>query len=224
MKKLTCKLSAVALALTFSSAVVAAAQDAPQYEELPNFHQVNAHLYRGAQPRPEGWRRLAALGVKTVVNLRAADKNSRAEELEARAAGLQYFNVPLPAYARPDGEQVERALAVIDAPENRPVFVHCKHGEDRTGTVVAAYRISREGWTYRRAAEEAEQRGMSRVQFEMKDFIADYYERTSAATDNGGGHAHGTSPPRQPPSPVGRWRSLQRSQQKGLPRVRQAFD
>src|SRR5918993_748813 len=80
---------------------------APQYEELPNFHQVNGHLYRGAQPRPDGFRRLAALGVKTVVNLRGADDNSRAEESEARAAGLEYFNVPLPPYARPSDEQVE---------------------------------------------------------------------------------------------------------------------
>ncbi|HEX7175277.1 MAG TPA: tyrosine-protein phosphatase [Pyrinomonadaceae bacterium] len=188
MNKVTCKLSAVALALMFSAAVAATAQDAPKYEELPNFHQVNAHLYRGAQPRAGGVRRLPALGVRTVVNLRAADENSHAEEAEARAAGLQYFNVPLPPYARPDDEQIERALALIDAPENRPVFVHCKYGEDRTGTVVAAYRISREGWTYKRAAVEAEQQGMSRMQFEMKDFIADYYEKTVSGGAGGGGH------------------------------------
>ena len=225
MKKPTLKLSAFALALTFSAAAaVAAAQDAPKYEELPNFHQVNGHLYRGAQPRPDGFRRLAALGVKTVVNLRAADENSRAEELEARAAGLQYFNLPLPPYARPSDEQVERALAVIDAPENRPVFVHCKHGEDRTGTVVAAYRISREGWTYKRAAEEAEQHGMSRMQFEMKDFIADYYEKTLSGGDNGGGHrarhvAGATASVTR--------RTLEKSYQvaqKSLSRVRHAFD
>ena len=224
MKKPTFKLSAVVLALAFSSAVAATAQDAPKYEELPNFHQVNAHLYRGAQPRPEGLRRLAALGVKTVVNLRAADENSRAEELEVRAAGLQYFNVPLPAYARPDAEQVERALALIDAPENRPVFVHCKHGEDRTGTVVAVYRISREGWTRERAEEEAEQRGMSRTQFEMRDYIADYYERTRGGRTGGDGHrgrhAAGTA------ASITR-RTLEKSYQvaqKSLNRVRQAFD
>ena len=223
MNNLTCKLSAVALALVFSS-VAAAAQDAPKYEELPNFHQVNAHLYRGAQPRAGGLRRLAALGVRTVVNLRAADKNSRDEEAEARAAGLQYFNVPLPPYARPTDEQVERALALIDAPDNRPVFVHCKHGEDRTGTVLAAYRISREGWTYRRAAEEADQHGMSRMQFEMKDFIADYYEKTLSGGVGGGRHrarhAAGAT------ASVTR-RTLEKSYQvaqKGLRRVGRAFD
>ena len=226
MNKVTCKLGAVALALAFSAAagVAAAAQGAPKYEELPNFHQVSAHLYRGAQPRPGGLRRLAALGVRTVVNLRAADENSHAEEQEARAAGLQYFNVQLPPYARPDDAQIERALALIDAPENRPVFVHCKHGEDRTGTVVAAYRISREGWTYKRAAEEAEQHGMSRMQFEMKDFIADYYEKTLSGGDNGGGHrarhvAGATASVTR--------RTLEKSYQvanKGLRRVGRAFD
>ena len=223
MKKLTVELSAVALALTFSAAV-AVAQDAPQYEELPNFHQVNAHLYRGAQPRPEGWRHLAALGVKTVVNLRAADANARAEEREARAAGLQYFNVPLPAYARPSDAQVERALALIDAPENRPVFVHCKHGEDRTGTVVAAYRISREGWTRERAEEEAELRGMSRTQFEMRDYIADYYERIIGGRVGGDGH-RGRHVAGAAASATRR--TLEKSYQvaqKGLRRVAQAFD
>lgn len=193
MKKLTVRLSAVALALAFSA--VAAAQDAPQYEELPNFHQVNADLYRGAQPLPEGFRRLAALGVRTVINLRAADARARAEEQEARAAGLQYFNVALPSYARPTDAQIERALALIDAPENRPVFVHCKHGEDRTGTLVAAYRISREGWTRARAEEEAERHGMSRIQFEMRDYIADYHERIRRTVGDGhrGRHVAGTA-------------------------------
>jgi protein tyrosine/serine phosphatase len=223
MKKLTCKLSAIALALTYFSAA-AAAQDAPQYGELPNFHQVNAQLYRGAQPRPDGFRRLASLGVKTVINLRAADRNARAEEREARAAGLQYFNVPLPPYARATDEQVERALALIDAPENRPVFLHCKHGEDRTGTVVAAYRISREGWTRERAEEEAELRGMSRTQFEMRDYIAHYYERARGGRAGGDGHRgrHAAGA-----AASATRRTLEKSYQvaqKSLSRVRQAFD
>jgi len=79
--------------LCFAS--VGAAQSEPQYEELPNFHQVNEQLYRGAQPKRGGIQRLAQLGIKTIVNLRSHDERSRAEEQEALAAGLRYFNVPV---------------------------------------------------------------------------------------------------------------------------------
>lgn len=154
---------------------------APAPAEVPRFGRVGEHLYRGGQPTAEGFRRLAALGVRTVVNLRGSDDLSRAEEREARAAGLQYFNVPLPGYARPRDEQVERALSLIDAPENRPVFVHCKRGSDRTGLVVAAYRISREKWTADAALREAAGHGMSRLQVEMRDYVADYYERRAGS-------------------------------------------
>src|SRR4051812_37217654 len=64
------------------------------YAELPSFHAVNARLFRGGQPREGGLRRLAALGVKTVINLRDDDERARDEEREARSLGLRYFNVP----------------------------------------------------------------------------------------------------------------------------------
>ena len=179
MKKMSGKICAAAL-VWGALAVCAHAQQeaAPRPDaELPNFQRVNENLYRGAQPAPGGFQKLSALGVKTVVNLRGADANSLAEEREARAAGLQYFNVPLPSYAKPRDEQVERVLAVIGAPENWPVFVHCKRGSDRTGIVVAAYRISRDGWTSEQAKREAAHYGLSRAQFEMRDYITDYYRK-----------------------------------------------
>jgi tyrosine-protein phosphatase SIW14 len=143
-------------------------------EVLPNFHQVNEHLYRGAQPLAGGMKELAALGVKTVINLRGPDEGTRAEEDEARAAGLVYFSVPLPGFGRPRDEQVEKVLALINDARNWPVFVHCHHGEDRTGTIIAVYRISHDGWTVEQAKKEAKRYGMSRFQFAMKDYIEDY--------------------------------------------------
>jgi protein tyrosine/serine phosphatase len=70
---------------------------------------------------------------------------------------------------------VARVLAIINDPENQPVFVHCNHGSNRTGTIVACYRISQERWTGKRAIEEAKRYGMSWIQFSMKDYISDYY-------------------------------------------------
>jgi uncharacterized protein (TIGR01244 family) len=157
----------------------AAAQEKsePNYPELPNFHQVNAGLYRGAQPKQGGLQELHRLGIKTVVNLRDDDAREQNEEREAKAAGLKYFNLPLSNRSAPSDAQIEQALALINAPENQPVFVHCKRGADRTGTIIAVYRISHDGWTSERARAEAKQYGMGFWQVGMKDFISDYYRK-----------------------------------------------
>ncbi len=146
-----------------------------RYKELPNFHQVDEQLYRGAQPTPGGIRRLAKLGINTIVNLRADDERSSAERDNARAAGLRYFQVPFSRLGAPTDEQIERVLSLIGDEANGKVFVHCQRGADRTGTVIAVYRISHDGWTSEQAKEEANKRGMKFWQRGMKNYIRDYY-------------------------------------------------
>jgi tyrosine-protein phosphatase SIW14 len=170
------RIISTALALLVMASA-AGAQDEAKYKELPNFHKVNANLYRGGQPLEDGFRRLARLGIKTVVNLRDDDERARAEEREAVAAGLRYFNIPFDGLGKPSDEKIARVLSIIDAPENQPVFVHCKRGADRTGTVIACYRISRDNWTSEQAKEEAKRYGMSIFEVGMKNYIRDYYER-----------------------------------------------
>lgn len=148
-----------------------------KYKELPNFHQVNAQLYRGAQPRTGGIQRLAQVGIKTIVNLRDNDDRARSEEREAHAAGLGYFNIPLSRVDGPSDADVARILSIMNSPEKQPVFVHCAHGWDRTGTIIAIYRIEHDGWTSERAKAEANRYGMKPWQFWMKDYIHDYSKR-----------------------------------------------
>lgn len=148
---------------------------APHYDELPNFRRVDDLLFRGGQPKPGGFARLARLGVKTVVNLRDDDERAISEGEEARAAGLRYYNVPFGRLGRPSDAEVERVLQLIGAPENQPVFVHCRRGADRTGLVVAIYRMTHDGWTAERAQEEANHLGMARWQLAKKDYIKDFY-------------------------------------------------
>jgi protein tyrosine/serine phosphatase len=164
-----------ALILLLSATV--SAQDATPYRELPRFQQVSETLYRGAQPRDGGVARLRDLGINTIINLRGANDRTRAEEAEARALGLNYVNVALPNWGRPEEPRVARILEIITAPESGRVFVHCKEGVDRTGMIVAIYRMTHDGWNSHQALAEAERSGMRRTQFWMRDYTKDYGER-----------------------------------------------
>jgi tyrosine-protein phosphatase SIW14 len=174
------RLSAAALTLALLVSL-AAAQSEPRYKELPNFHRVSDRLYRGAQPLPGGIHKLAELGVKSIVNLRGEDENTRAEQKEAEAAGLHYYSIALPGLSRPTDAQIKKVMALIDEPDNGPVFIHCKRGADRTGTVVAVYRVLHDGYTAERAIDEARRYGMSWMEFGMRDYIATYYRKFSQA-------------------------------------------
>jgi protein tyrosine/serine phosphatase len=147
--------------------------------ELPNFHKVNERLYRGAQPQKGGLKKLAEMGITTIINLRGEDQNTLAEQQEAKALGLNYYALPMGGLSRPTDKQVEQALAIINKPENGVVFVHCKHGADRTGVIIACYRMTRENHSAEQAKEEAEKHGMSWVQIGMKRYIGDYYKKLS---------------------------------------------
>jgi protein tyrosine/serine phosphatase len=154
-----------------------AAQTGTSYRELPNFHQVSDKLYRGAQPLSGGAKKLGELGVKTIVNLRGEDDLVRIEQKEAEGAGLRYFSIPMPGLSAPSDELVSRVMAIVNDPENQPVFIHCKRGADRTGTIAAIYRISNEGWTAEKAIAEARTHGMSWAEFGMRSYISDYYKQ-----------------------------------------------
>lgn len=180
MRSLHHALPKAAIALILLSAT-ASAQDATSYAELPRFQQVSERLYRGAQPRGGGLSRLRELGIDTVINLRGASKQTRAEEAEARALGLNYFNVALPNWGRPQDTRIRRILEIIAAPQNGRVFVHCRTGVDRTGMIVAMHRMTHEGWNSSDALAEAERSGMHRVQFWIRDYVEDYGERLATA-------------------------------------------
>lgn len=153
------------------------AQDATDNAELPRFQQVSERLYRSGQPRSGGLSRLRELGITTVVNLRGTSTRTKADEAEARALGLNYFNVALPNWGRPQDTRVARVLEIIEAPESGKVLIHCKDGVDRTGMIVALHRMTYEGWTTEQALAEAERSGMRRIQFWMRDYAKDYGER-----------------------------------------------
>jgi protein tyrosine phosphatase (PTP) superfamily phosphohydrolase (DUF442 family) len=118
-----------------------------QVKGLHNVHRVSDDLIRGAQPTAEGLAALKAMGVKTVVNLQVFHDD------HAEQAGLQNVRIDMQSW-RPKREQVVEFLRVMNDPNRRPVYVHCYHGSDRTGTMVALYRIAIQGWTKEQAIDE----------------------------------------------------------------------
>jgi uncharacterized protein (TIGR01244 family) len=150
---------------------------------VPNFHQVNESIYRGGQPGGEGWSSLSKLGVKVVVDLRREDESSASREAQAvQVAGMRYVNVPMNGVTAPTDEQVSKVLALLEnASPASPVFVHCRRGADRTGTVIACYRMAHDQWRRDRALQEADSYGMSRIEIGMRRYIANFQPPVEAA-------------------------------------------
>lgn len=140
-------------------------------EGLHRFAQVNDHLYRGAQPTPKGWQSLAKLGVRAVIDLRAPGARSVREEKAVEALGMKYYSVPFRPLSAPTNRQVRTVLALIGDSNNWPVFIHCEHGRDRTGTVIACYRIQYDRWPNERALQEAQENGLSEIERGMREYI-----------------------------------------------------
>jgi tyrosine-protein phosphatase SIW14 len=148
---------------------------------IKNFHQVNEHLYRGAQPTDAGLQYLATIGVKTVIDLREADERAQAEESVVTAAGMKYVNVPMTDLTPPTDADITRILGILENDSDGAVFVHCKRGADRTGAVIAAYRIDHDRWDNARALSEAKSDGMGLFQFPRESFIRAFQPRTIEA-------------------------------------------
>ena len=174
--------SSIAVVLLLMSFTISA-EAADQYSELPRLHQFSEGVYRGAQPGPGGIRRLAELGINTIINLRGPGPHTRADEAEARSLGLHYFNIPLPIWGRPNDADVRRIMEIINAPESGRVFIHCRDGVDRTGMIVALHRINSDGWSTQIATAEALRFGMRRHQYWMRDYISDRQGDTDEMKD-----------------------------------------
>jgi tyrosine-protein phosphatase SIW14 len=148
-------------------------------ENLPNFQKVDEHVYRGAQPTNGGFKDLAERGIKTVVDLREIGEHSQADEQKAVTdLGMLYVSIPMQGMTTPKDKQIAAVLALLNDATSGPVFVHCKRGADRTGTVIALYRMVHDGWDSKRALSEAKAYGMSVFQRAMQHYISDYKPAT----------------------------------------------
>jgi tyrosine-protein phosphatase SIW14 len=154
---------------------------APTALGVSNFQQVNDRIYRGGQPPDSAFQFIARLGVKTVIDLRAESGQVAAEEKLVSAAGMRFVNIPMDDLGAPTDSQIAMALAVLTDDAASPVFVHCRRGADRTGTVIACYRIAFEHWRNRQALDEAKTHGLSIFERGMQRYILDFQAPASTA-------------------------------------------
>ena len=164
------------ISLVLMPSAVLASEPQVSAPGVPNFHQVNDHIYRGAQPNDQGWESLAKLGVKVVIDLRRENEEGNhsvaAEAKAVQAAGMKYVNIPMNGIVAPRDVDVAKVMQLFNGTE--PVFVHCKLGKDRTGTVVACYRIAHDQWKNENALAEAKGIGLHWVEMGMKRYIASF--------------------------------------------------
>ena len=145
---------------------------------INNFYQVDEHVYRGAQPTTEGFKYLATIGIKTVLDLREDGERATAEAQLVTSLGMQYVNVAMTGLTPPTLAEITRILALLEDGTAGVVFVHCMRGADRTGAVIAAYRIDHDHWDNSRALKEALSFGMSPLQLPRQNFIRKFQPQT----------------------------------------------
>jgi protein tyrosine/serine phosphatase len=122
---------------------------------IDNFGRVSPTYYRGAQPQGRDFADLAAIGVKTVIDLAA--EGDPAEEAHAKSAGMQFVRIPMTTHEVPGPATIARFLALVNDAANQPVYVHCIGGRHRTGVMTALYRMTADAWTPVQAFSEMKQ-------------------------------------------------------------------
>ncbi|HEY1402644.1 MAG TPA: tyrosine-protein phosphatase [Pyrinomonadaceae bacterium] len=169
-----------AILVVLALSAVSFAQSAQQSfsdVKIKNFGRMDERFYRGAQPKEADYRSLAALGIKTVIDLRDDAKDYEKPAVEA--LGMRYVNIPMSDKDYPREEQIEAFLKLANDPETGAFYVHCAGGRHRTGVMGAVYRFTKYGWDYDRVYKE-----MKDYDFytrwghgDMKKYVQDYWQR-----------------------------------------------
>lgn len=172
----------LALAINFISVASASAKTAPAFPNIAikNFGQMDERFFRGAQPGEGDFKALAALGIKTIIDLR--DDPTSYEKRAAEAAGMRYVNIPMSDSSRPRDEQIDQFLKLVNDPATGRFYVHCLGGRHRTGVMGAVYRVTHDGWGFDQAYKE-----MKNYDFytrfghgSLKDFVQDFSGHTKS--------------------------------------------
>jgi tyrosine-protein phosphatase SIW14 len=172
------------LATVLLLATWAFAQEAPQraaYVKIKNFGQVDDRFFRGAQPKTEeDYKALAALGIKTVIDL--TDDPKEYEKPLVESLGMKYVHIPMIAKKYPTPAATEAFLKTVNDPSTGKFYLHCAGGRHRTGAMGAVYRYEFYNWDFEKVYQEMKQYDFytSWGHGAFKDFVKDYYAKKQA--------------------------------------------
>ena len=164
------------LALVLASSVSAFSQEQASHSKvsIKNFGQMDDRFFRGGQPKEDEYQELAALGIKTVIDLR--DDPTSYEKGSVEALGMKYVNIPMSDKDYPETAKIDAFLKLVDDPSTGKFYVHCAGGRHRTGVAGAVYRFNHYNWNYDQVYAE-----MKKFDFytrfghgDLKKFVQDY--------------------------------------------------
>ena len=124
---------------------------------IPNFSQVDDFLYRGGEPSPDDLKILKDIfGIKKIISLDGNIGN----KIDPFCQELNIEHETLPMFRGNDPNVLLLEKQIVPNLRNEgKVFIHCKHGKDRTGMAVAMYKIFH-GENLQFALKEAQSFGM----------------------------------------------------------------
>lgn len=145
--------------------------------KISNFGQLDEQFYRGARPKPEDLKSLAALGIKTVIDL--TDNSMEREKPAVEAAGMRYVNIPIVDKKSPSAAQINEFLKIAGDPATGKFYVHCAGGRHRTGLMAAVFRFNHDNWNFDQAYAEMMQYDFytSNGHGKQLDFVRDYWQQ-----------------------------------------------
>ena len=175
MRKLCVLLTAAALLFVSSASAETDGSFNHANVHIKNFGRTNVNYYRGAQPDSRAYPALAALGIKTVIDL---TRDGKADEKGlVERTGMKFYRIPLTTSDAPTQADVTEFMRLVSDPANQPVYVHCQGGRHRTGVMTAVYRMTQDHWNAERAYTE-----MKKYKFEgfpghpaLKNFVYAFY-------------------------------------------------
>src|SRR5258708_26657561 len=149
--------------LVFALSLTLPSYALPADTTISHFSKANDLLYRGGRRKPADLSYLQSLNVRTVINLQGGDLNNpryrafmkwwepgeladaiAAEKYLSESLGLLFLSEPLDAIdpvSDEDDARIDEILHIMGNPAAQPVYVHCEHGVDRTGLIVALYQV-----------------------------------------------------------------------------------
>ena len=175
---------AVAIVIALGTAALSKTHSDPAFSniKIKNFGKMDDRLYRGAQPKEEDYKDLAALGVKTVVDLQ--DNPTGYEKRGAEAQGMRYVNIPMSDSSYPKQESIDAFLKLVNDPSTGVMFIHCAGGRHRTGVMGAVYRFNVNHWNLDQAYTEMKDYDFY-TRFghgDLKTFVEDYSRKMPATS------------------------------------------